>query len=657
MVHSEGIDGPASPTSPSTSINNSTLTFPPRGSSREGKARFSVNSPPRKQLPPIASYSAVRMQEAPLSPVRVSYASESAQPQASSAQVESFSASTPDGSQRFTPQGTEPYVSQFLSDFRYPPSATKPHQAMSRDPVHPSDAMQRRNTSSPTNSPSSSSPRLNSSLSGRPRSRQESPSNFDHYSRPADTYPPLQYHHQQHSEDAGVRLVDHRASKDTVQSSDSHSSSYTAENILAANQHLVPNGNNVGRLIQRPSSTFSAASELGLRGRTSSPQLSPNLYARAASAHSRQSPDSRPQSYVDLLNSPYPQPPPVPASFDNAHLRTAVGSNASLLSTRQTLEMYRANVKKTNDPSIQYEFAIFMINAAKEAGAGGPEDGSPAIQTPSSPKPGKDLDGNHTDSPQAELLREARLILQKLSDKSYPFAQYYLADGYASGLFSKGKEDYDRGFPLFVAASKHGHAEAGYRAALCYEFGWGSRKDPAKAVQFYRQAASKNHPGAMLRLGKACLVGDLGLTNRYREGLKWLKRAAESADFQYNAAPYELGLLHETGFGGDVFQDESYAAQLFTQSAELGHADANYRLGDAYEHGKLGCPRDPALSVHFYTGAAQAGHPLAMMALCAWYMVGAEPVLEKDENEAYEWALKAAECGTFILSSPYSNRD
>jgi hypothetical protein len=34
-----------------------------------------------------------------------------------------------------------------------------------------------------------------------------------------------------------------------------------------------------------------------------------------------------------------------------------------------------------------------------------------------------------------------------------------------------------------------------------------------------------------------------------------------------------------------------------------------------------------------------------MMALCAWYMVGAEPVLEKDENEAYEWARQAAELG------------
>lgn len=305
--------------------------------------------------------------------------------------------------------------------------------------------------------------------------------------------------------------------------------------------------------------------------------------------------------------------------------------------------MYRANVKKTNDATIQYEFAVFMINAAQEI--------------PTSDPSGRDLDSPYvepssTSDSQADLLREARHILQKLSDRSYPFAQYYLADGYASGLFNKGAPDNDRAFPLFVSASKHGHAEAGYRAALCYEFGWGCGKNFQKAVQFYRQSASKNHPGAMGRLGRACLVGDMGLGNRHKEGLKWLKRAAESADFQYNSAPFELGLLHESGYGDDIFQDESYAAQLFTQSADLGHIEANYRLGDSYEHGKLSCPRDPALSVHFYTGAAQRGHPLAMMALCAWYMVGAEPVLEKDEGEAYEWARKAAESGMYTAFSP-----
>ena len=141
------------------------------------------------------------------------------------------------------------------------------------------------------------------------------------------------------------------------------------------------------------------------------------------------------------------------------------------------------------------------------------------------------------------------------------------------------------------------------------------------------------------------MTGDMGLVDKVREGGKWLKRAQESADAQYNSGPYELGLLHMNGFGDDIFKDEAYAAQLLTQSAELGHPDANYKMGQAYELGLLGCPKDAALSVHFYNGAAQRGVPEAMMALCAWYMVGAEPVLEKDEGEAYEWAKKAADLG------------
>ena len=468
-------------------------------------------------------------------------------------------------------------------------------------------------------------------------SRNTSGGSYVSVSGPEDALEPLQYHHQPFQTDDG------RASADSSTSNKKTRRLSDGAPPVPSHHHLSPmeSSSRLGATLPRPSSAYSSGSELGHPGQTHSPQ-----FPRMPSP-SRPSPDSRPMSYVDLLNVPYPQPPPAPSSLDNAHLRSAVGESASLLSTKKTLEMYRANVKKTNDPTIQYEFAVFMINAAQELATSERDNDS---QRQSSPRPTRDLDSPHRENvtpggSQADLLREARQILQKLSDRSYPYAQYYLADGYASGLFNKGVEDNDRAFPLFVAASKHGHAEAGYRAALCYEFGWGSRKDTPKAVQFYRQSASKNHPGAMSRLGKACLTGDMGLVNRYREGVKWLKRAAESADFQYNSAPYELGLLHETGFGDDIFKDESYAAQLFTQSADLGHVDANYRLGDSYEHGKLTCPRDPALSVHFYTGAAHRGHPLAMMALCAWYMIGAEPVLEKDESEAFEWAMKAADTG------------
>ena len=414
------------------------------------------------------------------------------------------------------------------------------------------------------------------------------------------------------------------------------------ETAAAINRHLTPNSPYMRRSsIPRPQSAYSAYSEFGPRGR------SPNLYGshnRAPSAHSRKSPETRPSSYAELLNVPYPQPAPAPITFDNSQLRNAVGSNASLLSAQKTLEMYRQNVKKTNDLSIQYSFAVFLIATAQEQGL----TFSDAKRT-KGPKPTRDLESPYVEGTTAsplELVREARTILQKLANSGYPFAQYYLADGYASGLFNKGKEDYNSAFPLFVLAAKHGHAESAYRTALCYEFGWGCRKDPAKAVQFLRTAASKRHPGAMTRLGKACLSGDLG-EKRYREGIKWLKLATEAADAVYNAAPYHLGCLYEAGYGDDIFQDESYAAELFTQAADLGHPDANYRMGDAYEHGRLNCPRDPALSVHFYTGAAERGHSAAMMGLCAWYMVGAEPILEKDEEEAYEWARRSAELGNY----------
>ncbi|KAF2013371.1 HCP-like protein [Aaosphaeria arxii CBS 175.79] len=383
--------------------------------------------------------------------------------------------------------------------------------------------------------------------------------------------------------------------------------------------------------VQRPSSAYTLGSELH-PGAAQSPRLSvggggsPVNFGRQLAVN-RRSPDARPTSYVDLLNLPYNQQiAPASNLGGNTALRNVVGQNASLQDTKKTLDMYKANVKKTQDSAVQYEFALYMVQIARELRAS--DHGA----------------DTHGLSP-LELLRESRQILQKLADRSYPFAQYYLADGYASGLFNKDKPDYDRAFPLFVAASKHGHAESGYRAALCYEFGWGCRKDYAKAVQFFRAAASKNHPGAATRLGRACLTGDMGLQNRYREGVKWLKRATESADYQYNSAPYELGQLHETGYGDDIFKDEIYAVQLFTQAAELGHPQAALRLGEAYEHGLLRCPKDAALSVHYYNCAAQADIPEAMMNLCAWYMVGAEPVLEKDENEAYEWAKRAAEHG------------
>ncbi|KAK7520219.1 hypothetical protein IWZ03DRAFT_132810 [Phyllosticta citriasiana] len=362
-----------------------------------------------------------------------------------------------------------------------------------------------------------------------------------------------------------------------------------------------------------------------------SPTPSPAPHARST-AQSRKSPESR-YSYVDLLhNIPYAQQHARTYDLTQDALRELVGEDASLLDTQKTVDMYLANVKKTPDAIAQYEFGVFLVNSAKAFV--------------------RSEDASKKEYAETVMIKEARAIFQRLSDRSYPFAQYMLADGYYTGFFNKGKRDPEKALPLLVAASKHGHAEAGFRVGVMYEFGSGCRKDLAKAEQFYRASASKYHPGASARLGEACIYGQLGLGRRDREGLKWLKRGCESADEQYNSAPFILAQLHETGYGADCFKDEAYALELYTQAAELGHARACQKMGEVYEHGLLGCPRDPPLSVHFYTGAAVANIPEAMMNLCAWYMMGAPPALEKDENEAYEWAKRAAEYG--LLKAEYA---
>lgn len=184
-----------------------------------------------------------------------------------------------------------------------------------------------------------------------------------------------------------------------------------------------------------------------------------------------------------------------------------------------------------------------------------------------------------------------------------------------------------------------------YSAAKCYEDGLGCRKDNSKAVQFYRKAATQSHPAAMYRLGVAELNGELGISKNARDGVKWLKRAAEAATPEYPHALHELALLHEKGIDNVVFVDLAYAVTLFAQAADLGYAPSAFRLGEAYEYGKLQCAQDPALSIHYYTIAAQQGHREACFALTAWYLVGSPGVLPQSDEQAYVWARRAAEKG------------
>ncbi|THH10395.1 hypothetical protein EW145_g1363 [Phellinidium pouzarii] len=324
------------------------------------------------------------------------------------------------------------------------------------------------------------------------------------------------------------------------------------------------------------------------------------------------------------------RPPPQPL-LDHSHLRP--GNQASLLSHEATLELYRTNAKKTQDPEVQFEFAVFMIDASKSMPI--PVETSANV-----------IEVEKAVEKRDDLIREAISLLKRLADRGHGASQYFLADCYANGIgTTKGKQDFDRAYPLFVLAAKHGHPDASYRAGTCCENGWGCRRESAKAIQFFRKAAASLHPGAMYRLGIAELNGELSLSKRPKEGVKWLKRSAEHSTPEFPHALHELALLHERGVDNVVFVDYEYAAELLAQAAELGYAPSAYRLGECYEYGKMGCPQDPALSIHYYNIAAQQNHRDACFALTAWYLVGSPGVLPQSDTEAFLWAMKAAEAG------------
>ncbi|KAF2207458.1 hypothetical protein CERZMDRAFT_122705 [Cercospora zeae-maydis SCOH1-5] len=245
---------------------------------------------------------------------------------------------------------------------------------------------------------------------------------------------------------------------------------------------------------------------------------------------------------------------------------------------------------------------------------------------------------------------EADKRLKKLVHGGYPDAQFYLADCYGSGALGL-EFDAKEAFKLYQVAAKAGHAEAAYRTAVCCEIGpeegGGTSRDYAKAVQWYRRAATLGDGPGMYKLGAILLKGLLGQQRNIVEAVIWLKRAAEKADADNPHALHELAQLYESDNASQEIRnklvaDDSYALELFQRAATLGYKSSQFRLGQAYEYGHLGCTIDNRMSIAYYTKAAAQGEHQAELALSGWYLTGAPGILENSDTEAYLWARKAA---------------
>lgn len=251
------------------------------------------------------------------------------------------------------------------------------------------------------------------------------------------------------------------------------------------------------------------------------------------------------------------------------------------------------------------------------------------------------------DKNKEKFILEAHKIVKKLAQHQYGEAMFYLADCYGQGQLGL-QVDTKEAFTLYQGAAKAGHAASAYRTAVCcemgHEEGGGTKRDPMKAVQWYRRAAALGDTPALYKMGMILLKGLLGQQKNQGEAINMLQRAANQADRDNPHALHELALIYEQPASGNerVIPDESYALQLFLQAADLGYKFSQFRLGQAYEYGLLGCPIDPRKSIGWYTKAAAQEEHQSELALSGWYLTGIEGVLQQSDTEAYLWARKAA---------------
>ncbi|KAF2263422.1 hypothetical protein CC78DRAFT_581514 [Lojkania enalia] len=245
-----------------------------------------------------------------------------------------------------------------------------------------------------------------------------------------------------------------------------------------------------------------------------------------------------------------------------------------------------------------------------------------------------------------KFINEAYKTVKKLAGNGYAEAMFYLADCYGQGLLGL-QVDTKEAFTLYQSAAKAGHAASAYRTAVCcemgHEEGGGTKKDPLKAVQWYRRAAALGDTAAQYKMGMILLKGLLGHQRNLGEAINMLKRAADSANEENPHALHELALLYEAQTGNErIIRDEAYAFSLFMQAAELGYKFSQFRLGQAYEYGLLGCQIDARSSIAWYTRAAAQEEHQSELALSGWYLTGSQGILEQSDTEAYLWARKAA---------------
>ena len=116
----------------------------------------------------------------------------------------------------------------------------------------------------------------------------------------------------------------------------------------------------------------------------------------------------------------------------------------------------------------------------------------------------------------------------------------------------------------------------------------------------------------------------------------------ESAELGNAEAQWKVGLLYENGLDGVVSKNPRKALKWYRESAEQGYVEAQVSLGNCYVKG-AGVAKNPREAARWYRMAAEQGSAFAQTQLGSFYELGLG--VQKDQEKAIRLYRQAADQG------------
>jgi TPR repeat protein len=238
-----------------------------------------------------------------------------------------------------------------------------------------------------------------------------------------------------------------------------------------------------------------------------------------------------------------------------------------------------------------------------------------------------------------ELERGYDLIARAANERAYPPAMHQLGVMYETGLYVT--QDLSTAVQWYTEAANKDHPAAQVALSECYRTGNGVYRNVGAAFYWLKKAADLGYSGAYFKIGQA-YDHALGVTQNDAQANMYYKKAVAAKSKSYELALYNLGVNYKYGYG--TSKNLYQAFRYFKQAADLGYGNAYFKIGYAYDESQ-GVTQDYEQANIYYKKAVAAkseSYELALYNLGVNYKYGYGT---KNLYQAFRYFKQAADLG------------